>query len=498
MSNALRIHPENPKLFEFRGKPLVLLTASEHYGAVMNRPFDFARYLADASDKHMTLSRLFVLFRELQTPINPYSTCKPESPDYIAPYARTGPGRAHDGELKFDLDKPNPEFYDRLHRYLSLAAHYGILVEIVLLSNTYVKEVWQLNPLHADNNLNGLEACEWPEYTSQQHPLRFARQAEHVRRIVTEANRYDNLFYEICNEPGGGVKGKDSYPSPEAVNEWLRALIGVVRQTEAGLPNQHLIAGGEAFSYATEEQNSDLTPRGMPYDVVNVHAAPKAMLHGRRYNLGNFMGKQLMLRDVQAFGLAAYADPKPLNQDEDNTASQYKDVEAWTIHRKRAWTVLMTGGHYDYIDFSIINYSEAGTENSRRYIRSWFKYLSQFIHSFDLARARPLPELVAAAPEHALPSAFGVPGEDFAIYLADEREVAAARDLPDGDNLERGAGQPISGRVTLNLPAGSYEIAGFDPKTGEYAAATPQAGGGAVTVEVPAFREDWVMRVTKV
>src|SRR5262249_22680063 len=147
MSNVLRIHPGNPKLFEFRGKPRVLLTATEHYGAVMNRPFGFAAYLADAADKHMTLSRLFVLFRELQTPINPYSTCKPESPDYVAPYARTGPGRAHDGELKYDLDKPNPEFYDRLHRYLSLASHYGIVVEVVLLSNTYQPRAWQINPL---------------------------------------------------------------------------------------------------------------------------------------------------------------------------------------------------------------------------------------------------------------------------------------------------------------------------------------------------------------
>ena len=71
MPAPLRIHPQNPKLFEFRGKPRVLLTATEHYGAVMNRPFQFERYLADAADKGMTLTRLFTLFRELQTAINP-------------------------------------------------------------------------------------------------------------------------------------------------------------------------------------------------------------------------------------------------------------------------------------------------------------------------------------------------------------------------------------------------------------------------------------------
>jgi hypothetical protein len=41
VSNAIRIHPQNPKYFEFRGKPLAFITAIEHYGAVMNRPFRY-------------------------------------------------------------------------------------------------------------------------------------------------------------------------------------------------------------------------------------------------------------------------------------------------------------------------------------------------------------------------------------------------------------------------------------------------------------------------
>jgi hypothetical protein len=40
-AEPLRIHPDNPKYFLFRGKPLVLVTATEHYGSVINRPFDF-------------------------------------------------------------------------------------------------------------------------------------------------------------------------------------------------------------------------------------------------------------------------------------------------------------------------------------------------------------------------------------------------------------------------------------------------------------------------
>ena len=497
VSSAIRIHPQNPKVFEFRGRPLVLLTASEHYGAVMNRPFRFETYLADAADKRMTLTRLFMLFRELQTPINPYSTCKPESPDYIAPFERTGPGRALDQEPKFDLDRPNPEFFDRLHRFVGLASGYGIIVEVVLLSNTYAPQVWEINPLNARNNINGLDEIAWPEYMTRRHPKLFARQAANVRKIVEELNRYDNVIYEICNEPGGNVAGRAENPAPAEVNEWLAALIEVVRQAEAGLPNQHLVVGQEASSSTPSAQTSDLSFRSMAYDVVNLHPLPHVFYQGRDYDLGDFMSKQLKLRALRDLGLATYAEAKPLNQDEDNIASQYKDAEAWTIHRKRAWTALMCGGHYDYIDFSIINYCEAGTPESRRHIRTWLKYLSEFIHSVDLTRARPLPGLLQEQPAHTLESAFGIEGEDTCIYLADERELASASGLPDGDGIDRGAGQPISGHITLSLPPGDYRAACFDPQTGQYSLAIQVQGGSDVRLDVPSFVHDIVIRIRR-
>jgi hypothetical protein len=499
MSAPIRVHPGNPKLFEFRGQPRVLLTASEHYGAVMNRPFRFERYLADAAEKGMTLTRLFLLFRELQTPINPYSTCKPESPDYIAPFERTGPGRAEDGELKFDLDRPNPEFFERLHRFLALASDYGIIVEVVLLSNTYAPAVWALNPLKAENNINGLAPIEWPQYMSQQHASLFARQAAHVRRIVEETNRYDNVLYEICNEPCGGAPGDAGNPSVEAVNQWLSALIRVVRETEAALPQQHLVVGQEACHHTPFKEPLDLTFRGLDYDVVNVHALPAIEYAGQHYHLGDFMSKQLRLRALRALGLATYAEPKPVNQDEDNIASQYKDDEAWTLHRKRAWTTLLTGGHYDMIDFSIINYCEAGTPASRAHLRTWFKHLSTFIHSLDLVRARPLPERLLEQPAHTLDVVFGVAGEDECIYLADERELASARDLPAGEAGAPGAGQALSGHVALTLSPGTYEAASFDPETGLYSpGVTVRSEGGAVRLAVPRFVDDVVVRVRRV
>lgn len=485
MTTPIRIHPANPKLFEFRGSPLVLLTATEHYGAVMNRPFDYARYLADAADKGMTLTRLFVLFRELQSHCNPYSTCKPESPDYIAPFERTGPGRAQDGEPKFDLDRPNWEFFQRLHGFMALAAEYGIVVELVLLSNTYADNIWALNPLNCHNNVNGLEPIDWPAYMTLRHAALFERQAAHVRTIVTECNRYDNLFYEICNEPGGSLPGENR-PAPDEVNLWQWAIADVIRTTEAALPNRHLVAGQEAFQWVPFEQRSTLSFRDSPLDIVNMHPLPNTVFDGVEFDMGTFMSKELKVRAVRDYCLATYAEPKPLNLDEDNVASQYKDYDGWTIHRKRAWTALMCGGHYDYIDFSIINYCETGTEQSRRCIRSWFKHLSGFIHSLDLVASRPITGAVTSVPAYTVESAFGVVGRDLSVYLADERELGA-----------EGYGEPIEGSLVVDLQEGSYRVACLSPETGQWSIAVTIQGGTGAEIQLPAFRHDLLVRITR-
>jgi hypothetical protein len=496
----IRIHPQNNKLFEFRGKSRVLVTATEHYGAVMNRPFRFERYLADAAERGITLTRLFMLFRELQTPINPYSTCKPESPDYVAPFLRAGAGQALDGEPKYDLDQRNPEFFERLHRFVGLASDYGIIVEVVLLSNVYNPQVWGLQALHPQNNINGLSDIPWYETMTLRHAALFERQAAHVRQVVTELNGYDNVIYEICNEPFGNTHPENT-PTLDEVNEWLAALIQVVRDTEAGLENRHLIAGQQACTLVPYGQPCDQSFE-MGYDVVNVHPLPYTSYGGVTYNLGDFMSKQLVLRALRDFNLATYGESKPLNQDEDNTASEYKNVDGWTIHRKRAWVTLLTGGHYDYIDFSIMPYLETGTPESQRCIRSWIGYLARFVHTIDLAWARPLDVVIHEQPKHALATVYGVLDEDIVIYLADERELTSMHYLAlleEDRTIQTSpdAGTPITGRLVLDLPDGTFEAACYDPKTGQYSPGVAITGGAGVRLNLPTFSDDLVVRIRR-
>ncbi len=479
----LSTHPENPKYFLFRGKPLVLVAASEHYGSVVNRRFDFERYLAEAADKRQTMTRTFLLYRELQSARNPCSPCKPESPDYIAPWPRTGPGKAMDGELRYDLDRWNPEYFTRLHRFLSKASHLGIVVELTVFSNTYADEVWALNPLRAKNNLQGVGSGEWPEYLSLRDRQLFERQSSYARRIVQETSRYDNVYYEICNEPGGGVA---NHVTPADADAWQEAIAGTLRDELQKLNRKHLLIGQNAFSYTPAfHQDFSASFAGSMLDAVNVHPLPNLILKGRTYQLGNFMSKELQLADFRDFFLAAYPEGKPCISDEDNAASLYLDEAGWTIDRKRAWTAVLSGAHYDFIDFSIRTGIEAGTEDSRGKIRTWMRNLSEFIHTFDFIHAKPARDWIVAKPTHLVDTGLAKPGQDYVAYLADARELT-----------DPSAGQPIPGDISLRLPEGNYRICLYSPSAGVYSPSLQVHGGGPVSFELAPFVDDIVIRAT--
>ena len=484
---TVRIHPQNPKIFEFRGEQRVLLCATEHYGAVINRAFRYERYLEDAAAREQTLTRLFTLFRELQTALNPHSTCKPESPDFVTPFRRTGPGNARDGEPRYDLSQWNDEYFERLHGFLGLASQHAIIVEVVLFSNTYNDEVWNLNPLHPRNNVN-LDAdkpIRWQDYLSGRHEELLHWQQAHARRIVEQTNQYDNVIYEICNEPGA-FRSED-LPGVDEVNAWQSRMIELVREVEKDKANQHLIAGQQAFLMDTDfEQPAEASFAELDFDIVNIHPLPGTWFGGRSYDMGAFMSKQLKLEAVRDFALATYGEAKPLNYDEDNVATRYLDPEGWTVQRKRAWTTLMSGAHYDMIDFSILPHLETGTSASQQCIRSWMGYLSTFIHSVDLLRARPLTGWLQRHPDDTVASALAVEGEDYCIYLADGREREASD-----------CGQPIGGTLCFDLPAGDFTVSAYSPCTGVYSPALLLPGGDT-ELEVPVFTHDTVIRVRRV
>jgi hypothetical protein len=253
------------------------------------------------------------------------------------------------------------------------------------------------------------------------------------------------------------------------------------------LNRPHLIAGQQAFTYSPQFRVLlDKAFAGTMVEIANVHPLPDTVFGGRTYQLGDFMSKELKLSEVADFCRAAYNGRHPMVLDEDNTASIYRDPVGWTIHRKRAWTALLNGAHYDYIDFSITVGSEAGTPASRREIRSWMQYLSEFMSGFDFVHSKPANEWISTTPKNLVASALAIGGRDYAAYLADSREVT-----------DPSAGQPIAGRIELVLPAGKFSVRLYSPVAGRYSPGVIIEGGRTVELDLGTFQNDLVIRATQ-
>ena len=457
MNEAVKICEKNKKVLEYKGKPIMLLCATEHYGSVMNGAFDYKAYLEECADKKQNYTRLFLMFRELQTCFDPYSTCKSETPDYISPYTRSGGGKATDGLPLYDLDSWNPEFFDRLHDFLTIAEQKGVIAEVVFFSCGYLQEYYDLQPLGAKNNINGVHDTYFPVAMSMKDEKLFEYQKKYVEKVVREINKYPNFIFEICNEPACVDAGAVSL---QEVNDWQNAFVKLIRDIEKDMPLKHLIAAEESWDWpeiddTRRTMDTEYNFNEMDIDIVNIHPGENILYKGKRYDMNEFMSKQLKLKSVRDFCVDTWGEDKAVNLDEDNAASAFLDEEAWTIQRKRAWTTIMSGAHYDYIDFSITIFTPAGTPRSRACVRTWFKNLQSYVDGMDLINGAPMKDALGGCPDYILPSVYGSKDE-YNIYLADCRE-----------REEEGCGDAIS-NLELELPEGEYDACLYSPASGQF------------------------------
>src|SRR5262245_2088284 len=58
----LRLSVRNPHYLEYRGKPIVLVSSAEHYGAVINLDFDFVPYLKELQRHGLNQTRAWTGF----------------------------------------------------------------------------------------------------------------------------------------------------------------------------------------------------------------------------------------------------------------------------------------------------------------------------------------------------------------------------------------------------------------------------------------------------
>jgi gamma-glutamyltranspeptidase len=441
-AEPLALHPENPHYFVFRGKPTVLVTSGEHYGAVLNSDFDYAKYLETLAADKLNLTRTFPgCYVEPEKSFNiERNTLAPAAGKLICPWARSSePGYVHGGN-KFDLTKWDEAFFNRLHDFVARADKLGIVVEMNLFTPMYEDPMWNYSPMKSANNVNGIGKVGKHEvYTLDKEPALLAVQEAMTRKIVTELNAFDNLYYEICNEPYfGGV-----------TRAWHDRITDVIVETEKPLPKKHLISWNVANDTAKVH---DPHPG---ISIFNFHYA-KTSAVSDNYALNKVLG-------LNETGFKGTADD---------------------FYRMQAWEFLLAGGGlYNNLDYSFCVGHEDGTllvkdptpGGGGPAFRKQLRVLKQFLESFEFARLKPAGELVkGGVPKDVTAYALVEPREQYAVYL---RQAPA-------ENLQ------------LDLPKGTYEGSWLDPVTGEATAIVAfRHTGGLATLSPPKVAKDLALRL---
>ncbi len=439
----LALHPDNPHYFLFRGKPAVLVTSGEHYGAVLNRDFDYVPYLNELQARtvqpHAHVRRH--LPRDTRLVRHRREHAGAGARPFPLPVARSGRGGAGDGGNQFDLGKWDADYFARLKDFVAEAGKRGIVVELSLFCTIYDDKLWAVNPMNAANNVQGAgKVGRLDVYTLKDKALTAAQEAL-VRKLAAELKDFDNLYYEVCNEPYfGGV-----------TREWNDRIVAVLRDADG---RRHLIAQNIANgSKKIDRPNPHVSLFNFHYATPPDSVAVNAKL------------------------------ARPVGDDETGFRGT-GDLP----YRTEGWDFLLAGGAvYSNLDYSFTCKHPDGTAKVTTSpggggpaLRKQLQILKEFMDGLDFVSMRPdnsvlkggrvTAALTGNPPEaKATARVLAAPGRTYAVYV-------------------KGGTQAT---LEMEMPAGAYRAEWVNTKTGTVDKTEDfEHTGGTRTLASPAYRED--------
>jgi hypothetical protein len=469
-AQPISLHPENPHYFIFKGNPTVLVTSAEHYGAVLNADFDFKKYLQTMHREGMNYTRIFTgSYVEIPGSFNiENNTLAPAVGSFITPWKRVEEAGLYKGEKKLDLSQWNPDYFARLKEFISIANELEIVVEVTLFCSTYSDDSWERHPFNPGNNINGIPInLERKKSNTLANSILTGFQQKMVEKIVTEINGFDNVFYEIQNEPwsddphkvmrtlrtldpqpGQGEWYKWAEMASPASLEWQQLMAKTVVETENQLPKKHIIAQNYTnFMHSVDQVDPNVS-------VMNFHYVwPEAVWFNYGWN-------------------------RPISFDESGFAGSSDST-----YLRQAWQFMMAGGAvFNNLDYSFYVGKEDGTGENKApgggstNLRKQLVFLRSFVESFDFVKMKPDFEVVVHSPGMQF-QAISQPGTQYAMVF-----TGVASDW-----------------VKLNLPKGKYNFEFVSPYTGKTLnkGFFKQKKSGISEMKMPEFGEMVVLKIKK-
>ncbi len=461
-AQPIALHPENPHYLVYEDKPTVLITSAEHYGAVLNSAFDYKKYLQTLQAEGMNYTRIFTgSYVEVPGSFGiQHNTLSPATGEFLAPWQRTDEPGLYEGEGKFDLSAWNPAYFQRLKDFIEEADARDVIVEVTFFCATYQDAYWERHPFNPGNNINSLGTLVRKDFNTLKNSEAVKYEKALVEKIVTELNAYDNIFYEISNEPWADNEEQTLYlhkttkpknnvswmlwanPATQGTLDWQQEIAEVVKATEHNLSKKHLLA-----------QNYNNFKLSLPFvddniDILNFHYAWPEVV------------------DMN------YGWERPINYDESGFAGS-----ADSTYLEQAWAFMLAGGAiFNNLDYSFYVGAEDGTGkneapgggNTR--FRRQLKILRDFLESFDFIKMKPAPNFLYHAPGM-IGQALGEEGKQYALFLSGNAGEWVKINLPEGkytyafmapdsgEELAKGEVQGSEQPVSLSLPQGHYRLA---------------------------------------
>lgn len=446
--DPIQLHPENPHYFLWRGQPTILITSAEHYGAVLNADFDYVKYLDALAKDKLNHTRTWTggTYCEPTGAFNiARNTLAPLPGRFLCPFARSEQPDYKGGGNKFDLDRWDEAYFKRFRDFVAKASERGVVVEVNLFCPFYEDSMWVLSPLHPANNVNGVGTglSRTNVYTLDKHGGTLAIQVRMVRKFVEELREFDNVFYEICNEPYfGGV-----------TLDWQHHIANQIADAQKDHPTKKLISRNVANG-----KQKVATPHAA-VSIYNFHYATPPDAVAMNWDLNKVIG--------------------------DNETG-FKGTND-TPYRIEAWEFILAGGAlFNHLDYSFVAGHEDGTfvypakqpGGGNPGFRRQMRILRDFINGFDFVHMKPDRSVVkGGAPQGVTPRVLVEPGKACAIYLKSGKGLVA---------------------LEIALPAGRYRADWISPLSGEVLKSEEvEHGGGTARIPAPATTDDVALDIRR-
>jgi len=442
----------NPRYFiDGNGTPIIL-NGSHTWNNLLDwgtngsiRALDFSAYVnfLVAHGHNFTF-----LWRTELTKFCALPTTASSPPDFTSspqPWQRNGPGTASDGGLKFDLNKFDQAFFDRLRTRVQQLNAAGIYTGVYFFTGEWLNAFRCTGdgyPLSSANNINGIDDGGGIGSMTMSAPNSVtAIQDALVDKMIDTLNDLPNVLWIVSEE------------APPNSTWWNNHLISHVRTYEAAKPSRHPIG------YAVLSNLVDSTVYNSDADWI----APFANIS-----------------PTSSCGTGTPHCKVNINDSDHSYYAMWNDSAQ--TNRSYAWRNFTTGNQVAFMDPYVVYYPREnrnlcpnpvngicpGVDTRWNNFRDNLGYILNYSRKLNMANVSPQPGLSSTANCLAQTPATGA---EYLVYA------------------------PSGGTFTVNLSATTRQLSveWFNPSTGAVTAGTSVVGGSSSQSFTPPFSGDAVL-----